>query len=660
MIGARVATSARRRAKAARLGEGRLEGERGASLVLAIAFLGLFSVFIVALLGFAQAAFLSTVGVHEQGLRQYAASSAVDTAIQRVRANIDLGRDPAFGGPSCDLSYPAVGDAPAVSVTCAGQPGSGDVQPGTDAPPNAILTLATTGVGIDNTKNGTLYVQGPIFSNADIRLHNPGQPKLDATDMPITARGNCGDTLSDWTYGELRCNFTGVDPDGDDPGYPSRLGELGASLPAPNPVPTCLGSGSGRTIAYSPGYYTNVAVLTQTVSGCSNAPRWFQPGVYYFDFDFDPAFSNPVWTITDRIIGGTPKGWTPGSSAPGTPPPQATASTTCQAPGVQFVFGGGSRVVLGGSAVVELCASQLAGPGGRIAIYGQRTGAASTSTFTRSPTGASATPATFAPASNVLPIGANPSPIDGQVATGTASAPGPSSTITMSMSGYPGVPAPPVGAVAVSYALHVAHREQSTGGGNNNVESLQVRVGSCAIDVPVRAQPALATDVVTAPCLQGAVTGTFTVDYVATARNGRSFTTYLDGVQLVASYIPAVPRAQDAGGEPLIANNPGSGNTPTFYVWGTVYTPNGDLNIDFKNNATIAFDRGVIVRRLIVAAVPSTDTRGAFRLGTGGRLVEFVATTSDGVERLRALVRFVDTSSTPGRITRVQRWSVRR
>ena len=229
------------------------DGERGASLVLALAFLSMFGVFIVALLGFAQTAFLTTTGVHQQGLRQYAASSAIDTAIQRVRPDINLGRDPVFGGANCGLAYPAVDDEPPVTVTCTAQPGSGDVQPGIDAPPNAILTLATSGVGIDDSKNGTLFVTGPVFSNSDIYLHNPGQPKLDATDMPVTARGTCGDTLSDWTYGELRCNFSSSDPDGNDANYTSRISEV--NLSSRNPAPTCLvRSGANSVIAYVAGY----------------------------------------------------------------------------------------------------------------------------------------------------------------------------------------------------------------------------------------------------------------------------------------------------------------------------------------------------------------------------------------------------------------------
>jgi hypothetical protein len=628
-------------------------------LVLALAFLSLFAVFIVALLGFASTAFLSTTGVHQQGLRQYAASAAIDTAIQRVRQDINLGRDPAFGGPSCNMAYPALDDEPAVTVTCTGQTGSGDVHPGVDAPANAILTLATSGVGIDDTKNGTLVVSGPIFSNSDIRLHNPGQPMLDATDMPVTARGNCGDSLGDWSYAELRCNFGGSDPDGNDPNYSSRLGEV--NLSAPNPTPQCLGGGSSRVIAYLPGYYTNVALLSGAVGGCnSNTTRWFQPGAYYFDFDFDPAFTSDTWDVTGRIVGGTAKGWTPGSSPPATPAALATQPASCQAPGVQFIFGGASKVTLEGTAAVELCPSNLGGPGGQIVVYGQKTGAKVESSFTRRPVTATATPNSFAPTANVLPNGANPSPIDGQVATYTIPSTNPGSSTTMSMTGYPGVPVPPSGAVGVSYSFDVAHREVNTGGGNNNVQSLQLKVGACTINVPVRTG-AVGTDTVAVPasCPFSTFSVPFAVDYVATAANGRSFGVELDGVELVARYTPAVARAQDAGASALIATGIGGGNAPTFFVWGTVYTTNGDINLDFKNSSTIAFDRGVIVRRLIVAAVPSADTRGSFRLGTGGRLAEFIASV-DGIRRVRALVRFVDTSSTTGRVARIQRWSVNR
>jgi hypothetical protein len=647
--------------------------ERGASLVLALAFLSLFGVFIVALLGFAQTAFLTTTGVHQQGLRQYAASSAIDAAIQRVRPDINLGRDPnQFGGANCGLAYPAVDDEPPVTVTCTGQPGSGDVQPGIDSPPNAILTLATSGVGIDDSKNGTLFVTGPVFSNSDILLHNPGQPKLDATDMPVTARGSCGDTLSDWAYGDLRCNFTGSDPDGNDANYGSRLSEVNLNQPKRAADLSCLGSGSNRVIAYPPGYYTDVDLLTQAVGGCnSNTARWFQPGAYYFDFDFDPASTNNTWNITGKVIGGTPKGWTPGSSAPGNPPPLALAPTTCEAPrvggppGVQFIFGGGSKVMLAGSAVVELCPSGLGGPGGFIVLYGQKTGAASPVPISpprRATNATSVAPNAFNPTTNALPISPNPSPIDNQWAVASLPNSNPAPVSTISMTGFPAAPVAPGGSVNVNVSLTIVHRE--TYSNTNQIGSLQMKIGTCTVNVP-RGTSGITTTYTatntTDPCLLAAVTsGTFTVDYVVTGQANRpTLTAEIDGVELTGEYTPPVARAQDAGASPIIANDQGGGNAPTFYIWGTTYIVNGDLNIDFKNNTTIGFDRGVILRRLIVAAVPSADTRGAFRLGTGGRFVSFVAFI-DGSRKVRALVRFVDTPTTTGRVARIQRWSVTR
>src|SRR4029450_4389768 len=137
---------------------------------------------------------------------------------------------------------------------------------------------------------------------------------------------------------------------GDDPLYTSRLGELAApSASNVNRPATCIGSGATATIAYTPGYYTDVRVLTQTASPCNNSSvtRWFQPGVYYFDFDFDAAITAVAgkdWPITGTVVGGTPKCWTPGVTQPPTPGPGIVAPAACQAPGAQFVFGGGSTV----------------------------------------------------------------------------------------------------------------------------------------------------------------------------------------------------------------------------------------------------------------------------------------------------------------------------
>ena len=94
--------------------------------------------------------------------------------------------------------------------------------------------------------------------------------------------------------------------------------------------------------------FSTTAAPAAALSSC--ARNVFTPGVYYFNF---PS-SNPVWNV-NSVIGGT--------LAPG--------GLTCDPskPGVEFVFGGQSSVVVGDGATFILCASPNASSQ-QIALYG--------------------------------------------------------------------------------------------------------------------------------------------------------------------------------------------------------------------------------------------------------------------------------------------------
>jgi hypothetical protein len=93
----------------------------------------------------------------------------------------------------------------------------------------------------------------------------------------------------------------------------------------------------------------------------------FDPGTYYFDFT---TTGTHVWSPQKTVVGGTPTG-TKSNTAPAVPGACVNPITTSAAVGVQFVFGGDSRVDLGASNW-EICASYHAAsiP---TAIYGLKT-----------------------------------------------------------------------------------------------------------------------------------------------------------------------------------------------------------------------------------------------------------------------------------------------
>ncbi len=158
----------------------RMRGERGTSLVIAMAFLSIFGLVSVAILGFGEVSLRATAGYRAQRAQNYATDAALQAAINRVRNDTGIGRDP--GVYSSDLCNPAntttplinlaaTSTSPAMVVSCQVQSGSGSGIPkdlGTN-PPYSILTLGD---------RRTDQLSGsPIFGHANdlgVRNAEPG------------------------------------------------------------------------------------------------------------------------------------------------------------------------------------------------------------------------------------------------------------------------------------------------------------------------------------------------------------------------------------------------------------------------------------------------------------------------------------------------------
>ena len=143
----------------------RLHGEDGASLVLAMAFLILFGLILVALLGFAVTSFKAGGDVGDREKATYAADAAIDTAVARMRqdAGMQTGRNASYtGSQPCGLTYHPTDGTPDATATCNPQTTSGAVLPGIDGPANTILTRAggLTATGGPLVTNGNVFVNG--------------------------------------------------------------------------------------------------------------------------------------------------------------------------------------------------------------------------------------------------------------------------------------------------------------------------------------------------------------------------------------------------------------------------------------------------------------------------------------------------------------------
>jgi hypothetical protein len=116
------------------VGSTRARGERGASLLIALAILALFGATVPALLDLAGANFLATSRLHEQRADIYTADGSTDAAIQYLRSHPNCGRPfqtvalcPISTGPSTSVfSATLNGQTATTTITAQGTVGQLD------------------------------------------------------------------------------------------------------------------------------------------------------------------------------------------------------------------------------------------------------------------------------------------------------------------------------------------------------------------------------------------------------------------------------------------------------------------------------------------------------------------------------------------------------
>ncbi|MGI5246195.1 hypothetical protein [Dactylosporangium sp. CA-139066] len=349
--------------------------DSGAALVFALVFVTVIAVVIAAVLSFADTSIRATLNLRDQAAAAATADGAAQIAINALRQGTYKGADGnCFAGktdltlkgfyqaPSgsaysalvrCGLDKPKSGDSP-VAINAANKPGS------------AVLTLGTSaaedGINLKVSGGGTLKVHGSVVSNSNI---NVSLGTLE-TNASATARTGCTGSITSVPAKVCNAATATADPD-----YPAPT-----TTPTLQAVPKC--SGKGKVVEFTAGRYTDLASLNDMTdgSGCKGGIFWFHPGTYYFDFGGE-------WLIdTGYLIGGTPttqpvNGATPtipGSClAPIPPDPLPPGGWTQPGPnaGVQFVFGGASRIRVK-AAQVEICGtySKTSPP---LAVYGLKT-----------------------------------------------------------------------------------------------------------------------------------------------------------------------------------------------------------------------------------------------------------------------------------------------
>lgn len=517
-------------------------------------------------------------------------------------------------------------------------------------PGNAILTLGTSGAenGFTFKTNGSgaaFRVKGGIWSNSNIVRDNNGN--LESTES-IRAHTGCSPANA-MVAPIVNCSAGTMG----DPDYQSDLDIAGTGIPElQTPPASCPNNG---TVTLTPGYYDDVTKLNALTDTNNQCFVHLQPGPYYFDFHnnsvdslFDSdiaANAGNVWRIGSRktVIGGTLTGDT---TVPGR---CVNPIDDVNAAGVQLIFGGDSRMLIeanGQDTAVEFCATYHSSRP-PIAIYGQRTGTASLTDLS----GGSAltvktgtTPTVTAAGSHGTFTGATPAnlqAVDGNQATDanlavwrrtTTNAGNQSRSITMN--GFEPGTSLPKGTVLKSAVLKVTHRNTSTGSGQVNRVSFTPTGGSALTTTALPARANLTTDTVDLSTLGstwaafqlkvhdsgytgGALNFESTLSTAASALNPQ--VAQVDAVRLEMTYYLPGLRGQTTAAIPnnTVATVGGAsvvqllGNSTTFYVQGTTYTPLAKIDLSLNNLDESVFRFGVIARSLIVFETGSFGFTGA-------------------------------------------------
>lgn len=658
----------------------------GAILVVAMLVVTVVSLIVGVVLTTGDGSLRATVALREVAGSSYAADGAAKVALNALRTGYSPG-DPngsllpdsewgfnnSFDGTGCfgkDSSgaavdtlvlsefYPPTGGqsaATSAAVTCVPEDATGArgaPVPITDSnkPGSAVLTLGTggeTGFYSKTLGGNDFRVSGGIWSNSTIVADTGAL----VSSRSIRAHSGCTGTT---TAPVVDCNAVTVT----DPGYASDLDIAGTGIPALQTVPSC----SGGVAAFEPGYYDDVTALNALTTPNANKScvYWFKPGTYYFDFhnnSADPLFDADIasatsdeWTISSgTLVAGTRVGTK--STVPGACVNPIDSTT---AAGVQFIFGGDSRMLIDKDGQAEICGTYHSNRP-PIAIYGQKTGVTPAATTLSGGTalGPSGTVTTSVTNGTVTPP--NPSssvvttPNDSKDITWLRPASGPASaTGTFSMTGFTPATTIPKGAVLTSASLKVRHSDGASTTSNSasqvsfkptgstvtlsgNLTPRPAGYGIDAADLTLSADWGKIQKYVHDNGYTGAV-----VDY--TAKLAKSETAKLDSVQLELTYYVPGLRGETTSAIPgsCVATVAGcsvvstTGNKSILYVQGTHYTPLAKVDITLNNVSQQVFRFGVIARALEVKATGSFGFTGAVielpdnspGWGFGGTLVQ--------------------------------------
>jgi hypothetical protein len=674
---------------------------------MALALMTFLGIVIGAMLSYSSASIRAAKATDEGTPRAYDADGALKTAVNQIR-NSSYNNDE--GKPGCPALDVPASDGTDVQVTCVPGTttgGSSERVAITTAnrPAQAVLALGAVAgeTGIAQQADAAFRVQGKVATNGPITT---GTGSLESVDAAIVAKGTCtGTVISRDARGDV---------------VPTVCSAPAASIPVdPNyvrptsgltyrPLPTCDAS---STVEFLPGYYDDAVGLSDMMDGegpCAGKTFLFKAnatgvGHYYFDFHNGEGGGLPtgsrVWTIDDpnaEIVGGTPQGWVPDTSVPAVPGACISPLTSTVNKGVQFIFGGDSRIRLAAGAL-EVCGQYATTP--PFAIFGTKTGADTVTTSTLATNGLGTNPTGG-------PDFVNPARItttDNLAATALVDS-STNTDVTASVVVDILTAAVPIGSVLTSAQLLVVHRDNNADPASRlallQVSATPTRVGAAPLtDLP---QPTIYQDGPTGtayhtdtldllPSLAAEVhnhqfTG-LRVRYDAGAVYPNNVTENLDSIRLVLRYklpavrgqtvailgingVPSTPNCVGAfPGCPLLETDAGQ---TVLSLQGTVYAPLAGLTLRLANAPAVIVRSGIVVRSLQAEVTAAPSFTGPLveipTVSTGPLALEvYFRASVSGKVVATARVRFATPGTypadppTPGRrnVT-VLSWTIRR
>jgi len=480
---------------------------------------------------------------------------------------------------------------------------------------NSVITgcsgvyLKVLGGGGANTVN----IGGGVDSAAGVTVENGTV----TTEGYVHANQACtGTILSD----DLKCA----------PGSATAPATVPAVLTAPPSVvytsttPYPVKDASG-TCSFTPGTYASGKALTDAVKACPLAH--FASGQYYFHFQ-DASPADRVWDIASKVVGGVR---TTGS---------ATVPGACRSPinednggnGVQFVFGGESRITFTKNAQVELCGpsgtgapitiSQQMANGPSVTLSEPQPPVTTTTTTSYGPEAAGTVANAAANANNFATSGTAPTGLPNTLAgalqnsgdsfgakwTSTKNGNGG----TLNLSSF--ADAIPAGATITSATLHIA----ASGTPSADV-ALDVTVNGKSAGKGVSPN----TDADVKSALQTTVPSTGSLSpsvQIAIANNGNkpaaASNVTLDQVTLQVTYtttttttpppvVTTVPLEQWSSTSNFIDSTGGATAQPAkFVIQGATYAPNGVVHIEDSNADLVAFRWGLVAKAVDFKTYP--------------------------------------------------------